>query len=101
MSTTDYGKLQNMSKEFAPYSNLWLTSTQWFHNIDEWMNSDWWGLDAVFAEKFVDEGLRTLAGVIKYFKEKQLSKNLQIAEKVREEIMQFRPKVPLMVALRK
>lgn len=59
-----------MIKEFSPYGNLWTTSTQWFSNIDIWLNSKWETLDAVACEKFVDEGLRTLLSVSKFFREK-------------------------------
>jgi hypothetical protein len=59
-----------MIKEFSPFSNLWLTSTQWFSNIDIWMNCKWKDLDAIGCEKFVDEGLKTLLTCSKYFKEK-------------------------------
>lgn len=30
MDNTDYGKIQQMVKEFTPYSNLWVTAHQWF-----------------------------------------------------------------------
>lgn len=33
MDNTDYGKIQQMVKEFTPYSNLWITAHQWFENI--------------------------------------------------------------------
>lgn len=101
VAQTDYSKLQNMNKEFIPYSNLWLTTTNWFSNYENWNNCKWEELDAPAAEKFVEEGLRTLGGVIRYFKDKGQQKILSIAENIREQIVQYRPKVPLMVALRK
>ena len=90
-----------MNKEFIPYSNLWLTTTNWFVNYEKWNTIKWDELDAPSAEKFVEEGLRTLGGVIRYFKDKGQQKILNIAENIREQIIQYRPKIPLMVALRK
>ena len=29
---TDYSKIQEMSKDFLPYSHLWLTTTNWVQN---------------------------------------------------------------------
>jgi hypothetical protein len=29
-----------MVKEFTPYSNLWLTTTNWFKNVEIWKSND-------------------------------------------------------------
>jgi len=97
---TDYSKLAQMAKEFLPFSNLWLTTTNWFKNIVSWQHDEWNKLDALGAEKFVEEGLRTLGGVIRFFRDKELGPVLKIGESVRAQIEEFRPKVPLMVALK-
>ena len=68
MDPTDYGKIAGMVKEFTPYSNLWITSHNWFQNIQNWINGDWDTLDAPAAEKFVEESVRILASVIRFFK---------------------------------
>jgi dynein heavy chain, axonemal len=73
--TTDYSIISQISKEFLPYSNLWLTTTNWFKNIVSWQQDDWEKLDAPGAEKFVEDGLRTLGGVIRYIKKIQKKKN--------------------------
>lgn len=49
MDNTDYGKIQQMVKEFTPYSNLWITAHQWFENIEKWTNGEWESLDAPAA----------------------------------------------------
>lgn len=38
-----------MVKEFTPYSNLWITSHNWFENIQNWINGEWETLDAPAA----------------------------------------------------
>jgi hypothetical protein len=40
-------------KDFMPYSNLWLTTTQWINNIERWMYGQWYDIDADQCEKFV------------------------------------------------
>ena len=41
LDQTDYNKISSMVKEFTPYSNLWITSHNWFTNIEHWMNGEW------------------------------------------------------------
>ena len=57
-------------KDFLPYSNLWMTTTQWIKNIDSWMYGEWFNIDADQAEKFVEDALKNLLYSIRYFKEK-------------------------------
>lgn len=47
LPTTDYQRLLRMVKDFMPFSNLWLTSTNWFKNKQLWLYDDWDKLDAV------------------------------------------------------
>ena len=101
VETTDYSKIQMMVREFTPYSNLWVTADQWFTNSKNWLNGEWETLDAVAAEKFVEESVRVLAGVNRFFKERDIGPVLKIAQSVKEQIDEFKPKVPLMVSLRK
>jgi len=69
-----------MQKDFIPYSNLWLTADKWFKHHKSWLNDEWATLDAVEAEKFVDEATRTLSGVIRYFRDtKKIPAILKIA----------------------
>lgn len=49
-----------MVKEFTPYSNLWSTTDNWFKLRESWLNDEWENLDAVEAEKFVEDASRIL-----------------------------------------
>ena len=69
--------------------------------MESWLNNQWEELDAPSAEKFVEDSIRTLNQTARYFKEKDLPSSLKIAEQVKVTLDEFRPKVPLMVALRK
>ncbi len=83
---TDYNKISSMVKEFTPYSNLWITGHNWFENIQKWMNGDWETLDAPAAEKFVEESVRILASVIRFFKERDIEAILKIATAIKAQL---------------
>ena len=65
------------------------------------MNGEWDTLDAVAAEKFVEESVRIIGTVIRFFRERDIEAILKIAQIVKGKLDEFRPKVPVMVALRK
>jgi dynein heavy chain len=90
-----------LSKDFMPYSNLWLTTTLWIKNIDNWMYGAWFDIDADQCERFVEDALKNLLASIRYFKDKEIVHILKIAESVKAQIDEFRPKVPLLMSLRK
>jgi len=98
---TDYSKLQQMQKDFLPYSNLWLTTNRWFTDSVKWLQGEWQQVNALEAEKFVEEGTRTLGQVQRFFKDRDITAVTKIASVVKVQMDEFKPKVPLMVALRK
>ena len=98
---TDYSKIQEMAKDFLPYSHLWLTTTNWIHNREAWMYGEWFSIDAEECEKFVEDSIKNLNFSIRYFKDKGIQHIQKIAETIKYQIDEFRPKVPLLSALRK
>lgn len=90
-----------MQKEFLPYSNLWITADKWIKYHKSWLKDDFKTIDAVTAERFVEDSTRLLNGVCRFFKERNIPGVFQIANTVKKELDEFKPKVPLMVALRK
>ena len=86
MDTTDYNKISNMVKEFTPYSNRWITGHNWFTNIQKWMHGEWQSLDAPAAEKFVEDSVRILASVIRFFKERDIEAILKIAVAIKAQL---------------
>ena len=58
------------------------------------MNDDFNTIDAVTAEKFVEETSRSLIGVIRFFKDRGLMPIHDIAFQIKKEIDEFKPKVP-------
>ena len=70
--TTDYSKLNNLIKDFQPYVNLWVNANKWFVGVKSWVNDPWDTVDAEAAEKILDEGLRSLAGVVRYMRDREI-----------------------------
>ena len=55
----------------------------------------------MLAERFVEDSTKLLNGVCRFFRERGITAVYDIAAQVKREIDEFKPKVPLMVALRK
>jgi dynein heavy chain len=53
------------------------------------------------VEKFIEESHRNLHHVVKFMKEREVHMIMRVADRVKCAIEEFRPKVPLMVALKK
>jgi len=69
-----------------------------------WLNDKWETIDAEETETFVDEGGKALAQILRIFKDRdpiQFAPMIKIAEKIKTCIDEFKPKAPLLVALRK
>ena len=49
----------------------------------------------------MEDSLKNLLYSIRYFKDKEILHILKIAESVKAQLDEFRPKVPLLIALRK
>ena len=107
---SDYSVIQKLKKNFEPYLQMWTVVNHWIEHRPKWLNDYWDTVDARSAEQFIDSSIRSLVAVIKHFKEKikedrddkeDLQNMVLISQRVRREIEEFRPKVPLLVALKK
>jgi dynein heavy chain len=65
------------------------------------MNNQFQTIDANAAEKFVEESFRNIINANKYFKDKSMPHIASIGEAVKNNMEDFKPKLPLMVALRR
>jgi dynein heavy chain len=100
---TDYSKIGKMIKEFDPYLNLWRYIHNWTEGIHKWNFGAWDQVDAIGAQNFVEDGSRILGQVARTFKDKDpltYSNQISLAETYKKQIDEFKPKVPLLVALR-
>ena len=107
---SDYSMLLRLKKNFEPYLEMWTIVNHWKEHRPRWLHDYWGAVDAQSAEQFVDLGVRALVGVVKHFREKikedpddkpHLQNMILIAQSIRREIEDFKPKVPLLVALKK
>ncbi len=64
-----YDKLAKLSKDFDPYKNLWITSSDWIRWHDSWMNDPISGIDAENIEKNATEAFKSMHKAIKQFQD--------------------------------
>jgi hypothetical protein len=89
-----------VNKLFEPFFDLWDSAEKWLSNKEAWTNGPFIELDAENVEGAVTVLLRNLAKSAKTFERLNLAQVNVIAAQVRDEVDLFRPKVPLIVALR-
>jgi dynein heavy chain len=97
----DYTRLNQMAKDFQPYSNLWLTTRNWHKCHANWLTGAWETLDANEVDTVFDQSNKVMSQVLRYFREKDMPKIQKVAENMKKNIDEFKPYVPLAVALRK
>ena len=100
---SDYSKMGAMIKEFDPYLNMWRIVHNWSKGVMDWNYGEWETVNAFEAQTFVEDGSRILGQVSRFFRDKdpiQFAHQIQIADTYKKKIDEFKPKVPLLVALR-
>jgi len=97
----DYTRLQQMAKDFQPYSNLWLTTRQWFKSHQKWLGDSWEKLNAGDLDATFENCNKVMSQVLRFFRDKDFPKITKIADNMKKNIDDFKPYVPLAVALRK
>lgn len=90
-----------MSRDFQPYVNLWLTANKWFVGHQKWMKDSWETVNAEEAERVVEEGIKNLAQVIRFMRDREITGVMKIGESIKQQLDDFKPRVPLLLALRK
>ena len=65
------------------------------------MNDPWDTVNADEAERVVEDGIKNLGQVIRYMRDRDIIGVMKIAESVKAQLDEFRPKVPLLIALRR
>ena len=100
VSLTEYADIPECSKNFEPFYDLWDSAEKWLTNKEKWTNGQFQSLDSDQVEQAVNVLLRNLAKSAKTFERLGLPQVNTIAAQVRDEVDLFRPKVPLIIALR-
>jgi dynein heavy chain len=97
---TDYKRVSRISKSFEPYMTLWLTAENWLKWSKSWMSDSLMSLDPNDVRNNVDTALRAMA---KNLKAPVIADNagcLAIATRIKQEIEDFKPLLPLIISLR-
>ena len=94
---TDYEALPVIVKNFEPYRDLWLSAADWQKWQKDWLDGPLLNLDPDEVEKGFTTLTRTMAKSLKVFKGQPVG---NIATQIKQEIEDFRPFVPVVVALR-
>eukprot|EP00002_Diphylleia_rotans_P006932 TRINITY_DN1638_c0_g1_i1.p1 TRINITY_DN1638_c0_g1~~TRINITY_DN1638_c0_g1_i1.p1 ORF type:complete len:4126 (-),score=976.49 TRINITY_DN1638_c0_g1_i1:597-12974(-) len=96
----DYGDVYKVTRDFEPYYQLWTTVADWQKWHNEWMTCGFTSIDAEELEKNVNNAWKTMFKCVKLFKDKESTGSYNIAAKIKAEMDDFKPHVPLIVALR-
>jgi dynein heavy chain len=64
-----YDKLSKLIKDFEPFRNLWLTTSDWLRWYDSWMNDPLTSIDAETVEKNVTDSYKIMHKSVKIFAE--------------------------------
>lgn len=97
---TDYEDIGRVVKLFEPYAALWTTASEWVNLFDVWMKGRFVDLDAEDVEKKVDKYFNAITKASKYFVKMELHEQVTITNTIKNQVNDFRPEVPLLVALR-
>jgi dynein heavy chain len=97
---TEYSQLADLNKSFEPFYDLWDCAEKWLSTKEIWTNGPFLNLQADTVENSVNVLLRNLGKSAKTFDRLGLPQCAAIASQVRDEVDVFRPKVPIILALR-
>ena len=99
---SEYDSLTNARKTFEPFNNLWKSAAEWQTQSTAWMHGPWNEIDAELCETVVDNTFQTITKTAKFFGQgaNQSDKQAAVALHVQSEVKDFRPLVPLLLALR-
>jgi len=99
--SSDYSHLQQLQKEWEPFSNLWVTAYHWIEDSEKWMSGPFQEIDAKYCEQWVTSGAKTLFKTVRALEKREdAAKVLQIARDIKEQIDAFQPYLPIVTGLR-
>uniref|UniRef100_A0A3Q3E168 Dynein, axonemal, heavy chain 1 n=1 Tax=Labrus bergylta TaxID=56723 RepID=A0A3Q3E168_9LABR len=95
---TNYDRLQKLVKDFQPFKDLWITTSDWLRWYESWLNDPLSSIDPEQLERNVSDAHRTMHKCIKQFKD--IPGTQLVATVIRSKIEDFRPYIPLIQGLR-
>jgi dynein heavy chain, axonemal len=78
-----------------------LTTRLWHKSHNSWLNDAWEKLNAADLDATFENCNKMMSGVLRFFRDKEFPKITKIAEQMKKNIDEFKPYVPLALALRK
>jgi dynein heavy chain len=97
---TNYDHVAQIKKSFEPYAFLWTTAATWQKKEKIWKEGSFLDLEGEKLEKEVDALNLTINKAYKYFERAKIEKCKSIASQIKEQVGDFKPQVPLVIALR-
>lgn len=97
---TDYSSLEQMKKEFQPFFALWTTVEDWRKNHHAWVYEPFDEINPQSVEDISDNANKVMAQVMRAFRDKDMGDIMKIAENIKNSVEEFKPQVPIVVALR-
>ncbi|KAG7240353.1 hypothetical protein INR49_026924, partial [Caranx melampygus] len=95
---TNYDHLQKLIKDFQPFKDLWMTTSDWLHLHESCLNDPLSSIDAEQLERSVADAHKTMHKCIKQFQD--VPDCQMVATLIRSQIEDFLPYVPLIQGLR-
>lgn len=100
LPVTEYSQLSQYEKSFEAYFDLWDSTDQWFNLKEAWNTGPFMQLNPDEVESTVATLLKNLNKASKTFERLNLPLCMNIATKIRDEVEAFKPRVPIITALR-
>ena len=100
MEITEYTELNEISRSFDPFYLFWDSADKWHISQREWEEGEFMGLEAEDIEKSVNSLSKNLNKSCKFFERNDLPNNLEIGRQIKGAVDNFKPNVPLILALR-
>lgn len=95
---TEYTVLTKIAKDFEPFAQLWATAYDWFKWQSSWMQDAFMTLNPDEMEKDLANAWKTMFKAMRHFQD--LPACLAIAAKIKQQMDDFKPHMPLIAALR-
>ena len=95
---TVYEEIGSLAKDFEPYKAFWTTTADWLKWRQAWLYGSFLALQAEDVDKNLTNAWRVILKAVKNFK--QIPNVLAVANKIKDEMDDFKPKLPLIQALR-
>jgi dynein heavy chain, axonemal len=80
---TDYTSIPQMAKDYKPYYDLWTTVETWRNSHHSWLHDPLEEIDSESVENLVETANKTMAQVLRFFRDKDLPGISKIADDIK------------------